>query len=61
MDTMGVVHKSFDYLTRYGRMLITNSNNRVHSIMLELSVRIPFAPAKIPHSEIFALNILCPL
>jgi hypothetical protein len=61
MDTTGAVHKSFDCFTRYDRMLITNSNNRVHSIMLELLVRIPFAPTKIPRGEIFVRNILCPL
>jgi hypothetical protein len=60
MDTVGDVRQSFDYFTRYGRMLITNSNNLVHSISLESTVRTLFAQAKTPRSEIFRANILCP-
>ena len=61
MDIVVDARQSFDHFTRYGRTLITNSNNPVHSISLESTERTLFAQAKTPRSEIFRANILCPL
>ena len=61
MDIVVDALQSIDHSTRYGRMLINNSNNPVHSSSLESTERILFAHAKTPQSEFFRAIFFRPL